>query len=50
MTGVAAYRFSQLEALEAESIFIMREVVAEFERPRPGLAPEREAELIAEAA
>jgi len=33
MTGVAAYRFSQLEALEAESIFIMREVVAEFERP-----------------
>jgi sulfate adenylyltransferase subunit 2 len=33
MTGVAAYRFSQLEALEAESIFVMREVVAEFERP-----------------
>jgi sulfate adenylyltransferase subunit 2 len=33
MTGVAAYRFSQLDALEAESIFIMREVVAEFERP-----------------
>src|SRR5215207_6641107 len=29
----AAYRFSQLEALEAESIFIIREVVAEFERP-----------------
>jgi sulfate adenylyltransferase subunit 2 len=33
MEGVAAYRFSQLEALEAESIFVMREVVAEFERP-----------------
>jgi sulfate adenylyltransferase subunit 2 len=29
----AAYRFSQLDALEAESIFVMREVVAEFERP-----------------
>jgi sulfate adenylyltransferase subunit 2 len=29
----AAYRFSQLEALEAESVFIIREVVAEFERP-----------------
>ena len=33
MTAVAAYRFSHLEALEAESIFIIREVVAEFERP-----------------
>jgi sulfate adenylyltransferase subunit 2 len=33
MTAVAAYRFSQLDALEAESLFIMREVVAEFERP-----------------
>jgi sulfate adenylyltransferase subunit 2 len=33
MTGVAAYRFSHLDAIEAESIFIMREVVAEFERP-----------------
>ena len=33
MSGTAAYRFSQLDALEAESIFIMREVVAEFERP-----------------
>ena len=33
MTAVAAYRFSHLDALEAESIFIMREVVAEFERP-----------------
>src|SRR5262245_18582770 len=29
----AAYRFSHLDALEAESIFVMREVVAEFERP-----------------
>jgi sulfate adenylyltransferase subunit 2 len=28
-----AYRVSHLDALEAESIFIMREVVAEFERP-----------------
>jgi len=28
----AAYRVSQLDALEAESIFVMREVVAEFER------------------
>jgi sulfate adenylyltransferase subunit 2 len=27
------YRVSHLDALEAESIFIMREVVAEFERP-----------------
>jgi sulfate adenylyltransferase subunit 2 len=33
MSGTAAYRFSQLDALEAESIFIMREVVAEFQRP-----------------
>ena len=33
MTAVAAYRFSHLDALEAESLFIMREVVAEFERP-----------------
>src|SRR5690606_35897912 len=30
---VAAYRISHLDVLEAESIFIMREVVAEFERP-----------------
>src|SRR4051794_32050220 len=29
----AAYRVSHLDALEAESLFIMREVVAEFERP-----------------
>jgi sulfate adenylyltransferase subunit 2 len=29
----AAYRVSHLDALEAESIFIMREVVAECERP-----------------
>ncbi len=33
MTAVAAYRFSHLQALEAESIFIIREVMAEFERP-----------------
>ncbi|HLT12298.1 MAG TPA: sulfate adenylyltransferase subunit CysD [Micromonosporaceae bacterium] len=30
---VAAYRISHLDVLEAESIFIMREVVAEFQRP-----------------
>jgi sulfate adenylyltransferase subunit 2 len=29
----AAYRFSHLDALEAESIFVMREVAAEFARP-----------------
>src|SRR3954469_9232392 len=29
----AAYRVSHLDALEAESIYVMREVVAEFERP-----------------
>src|SRR3954465_11819105 len=29
----AAYRISHLDALEAESIFIMREVAAELERP-----------------
>jgi sulfate adenylyltransferase subunit 2 len=29
----AAYRVTHLGALEAESIFVMREVVAEFERP-----------------
>jgi sulfate adenylyltransferase subunit 2 len=28
-----AYRVSHLDALEAESVFIMREVVSEFERP-----------------
>src|SRR3954465_10709754 len=28
-----AYRVSHLDALEAESIFVMREVMAEFERP-----------------
>src|SRR5438046_1543391 len=33
MTSPAAYRVSHLDALEAESVFIMREVVAEFERP-----------------
>ncbi|GGK32675.1 sulfate adenylyltransferase [Pilimelia terevasa] len=31
--SVAAYRFSHLDALESEALFIMREVVAEFERP-----------------
>src|SRR3954451_25058021 len=31
--GRAPYRVSHLDALEAESIFVMREVVAEFERP-----------------
>jgi sulfate adenylyltransferase subunit 2 len=29
----AAYRVSHLDSLEAESVFVMREVVAEFERP-----------------
>jgi sulfate adenylyltransferase subunit 2 len=29
----ADYRFTQLDALEAESIFVFREVAAEFERP-----------------
>jgi len=33
MDHPAQYRVSQLDALEAESVFIMREVVAEFERP-----------------
>jgi sulfate adenylyltransferase subunit 2 len=33
MSAVAAYRFSHLDSLEAESIFVMREVAAEFERP-----------------
>jgi sulfate adenylyltransferase subunit 2 len=33
MNSPAAYRVSHLDALEAESVFIMREVVAEFERP-----------------
>src|SRR5687767_6087180 len=33
MTGAAAYRFSHLDALESESVHILREVVAEFERP-----------------
>jgi sulfate adenylyltransferase subunit 2 len=28
-----SYRLSHLEALEAESIFILREVAAEFQRP-----------------
>jgi sulfate adenylyltransferase subunit 2 len=30
---VGRARFSTLDALEAESVFIMREAVAEFERP-----------------
>jgi sulfate adenylyltransferase subunit 2 len=29
----SSYRVSHLDALEAESVFVMREVVAEFERP-----------------
>jgi sulfate adenylyltransferase subunit 2 len=33
MAAVAAYRFSHLDALEAESVFIMREVAAESARP-----------------
>ncbi|HYN93567.1 MAG TPA: sulfate adenylyltransferase subunit CysD [Pilimelia sp.] len=33
MSQTATYRVSHLDALEAESIFVMREVVAEFERP-----------------
>ncbi|MFB6396351.1 sulfate adenylyltransferase subunit CysD [Polymorphospora lycopeni] len=33
MSATAAYRVSHLDALEAESIFVMREVVAELERP-----------------
>ena len=31
--SIPQYRLSHLEALEAEAIFILREVVAEFERP-----------------
>ncbi|MEH1016718.1 sulfate adenylyltransferase small subunit, partial [Micromonospora sp. CPCC 206060] len=33
MTAPADYRVSHLDELEAESLFIMREVVAELERP-----------------
>ncbi|WFE26599.1 sulfate adenylyltransferase subunit CysD [Solwaraspora sp. WMMD791] len=33
MSGATAYRVSHLDALESESIFVMREVVAELERP-----------------
>src|SRR3954453_15859763 len=33
MSQTKRYRVSHLEALEAESIFVMREVMAEFERP-----------------
>jgi len=32
-TNPAAYRVSHLDALEAESVFVIREVVAELERP-----------------
>ncbi|MFI0793760.1 phosphoadenosine phosphosulfate reductase family protein, partial [Micromonospora rubida] len=32
-SGSAAYQVSHLDALEAESVFVMREVVAEMERP-----------------
>src|SRR3954465_1583055 len=31
--GAASYKVSHLDALEAESVFVMREVAAEFERP-----------------
>src|SRR3954468_23951738 len=31
--GAASYKVSHLDALEAESIFVMREVAAEFQRP-----------------
>jgi sulfate adenylyltransferase subunit 2 len=33
MSAATVYRVSHLDALEAESIFVMREVVAELERP-----------------
>ncbi|MBO0869141.1 MAG: phosphoadenosine phosphosulfate reductase family protein, partial [Micromonosporaceae bacterium] len=33
MDSPVAYRVSDLDALEAESIFVMREVVAECQRP-----------------
>src|SRR3954465_10745876 len=33
MSQTGHYRVSHLDALEAESIFVMREVVAEMERP-----------------
>ena len=33
MTDPTRYQLSQLQTLEAEAIFIFREVVAEFERP-----------------
>src|SRR3712207_9049699 len=32
-TDTASYKVSHLDALEAESVFVLREVVAEFERP-----------------
>ena len=33
MNQTASYRVSHLDALEAEGVFVLREVVAEFERP-----------------
>src|SRR6187402_1584391 len=33
MSQTKPYRVSHLDALEAESVFVMREVLAEFERP-----------------
>src|SRR5690242_16907210 len=33
MSQAGHYRVSHLDALEAESVFVMREVMAEFERP-----------------
>src|SRR6187455_3773745 len=33
MSQTKPYRVSHLDALEAESVFVMREVAAEFERP-----------------
>src|SRR6187402_1244298 len=33
MSQTKPYRVSHLDALEAESVFVMREVMAEFERP-----------------
>ena len=33
MSQTMPYRVSHLDALESESVFVMREVMAEFERP-----------------
>jgi len=35
MTKTASYHLDHLRELEAESIFIIREVAAQFERPVP---------------